>query len=59
LEVEKKGDAYWKKIEAAAKKIEQERAKRKAAVTKALEEEKARREREEAEIMAREEGECK
>jgi translation initiation factor 3 subunit A len=55
LEVEKKGDAYGKKIEAAAKKIEQERAKRKVAVTKALEEEKARREKEEAEIVAREE----
>ncbi|XP_006456443.1 hypothetical protein AGABI2DRAFT_78098 [Agaricus bisporus var. bisporus H97] len=57
--LEKKGDAYKKKKEAANKKIEQEKAKRKAAVTKAWEEEKALREKEEAEIRAKEEEERK
>lgn len=55
--VEKKGDSYKKKVEAADKKIEQEKAKRKAAVVKAWEEENAQREKEEAEVRAREEEE--
>lgn len=56
---ERKGDAYRKRLEAAAKKIEQEKAKRKAAVLKAWEEEKAKREKEEAERKAKEEEERK
>ncbi len=53
--IAKKGEAYQKKMEAATKKIEQEKAKRKAAVLKAWEEEKAIQAKEEEERNAREE----
>ncbi|KAF9440497.1 hypothetical protein P691DRAFT_767682 [Macrolepiota fuliginosa MF-IS2] len=54
---ERKGDAYQRKLDAAVKKIEQEKVKRKAAVLKAWEEENARIEKEEAEAREREEEE--